>query len=217
MKHLQLQCKPLDDLLGGGIESNTITEIYGEGGSGKTNFCLQAAREGASLGKKVAFIDSEGVSVERLSQICEGYNFKQILSKILFYNPFSFEEQEKMINNAVEIKDVGLIVVDTFNLFYRIMLEYDKEGAIRSLNRQVTNLQVAAREKDIYVVVAGKVYSTENDDVKPFSWKGVDRMAKTILKLEKTGAGKRTATIIKHRSQTIGRKAYFTITSKGLE
>jgi len=217
MKHLQLKCKPLDNLLGGGLESNTITEIYGEAGSGKTNLCLQASRECASIGEKVAYIDSDGVSVERLRQICEDYDYKKILSNILFFNPSSFEEQEKMINNAVKINDVGLIVVDTFNMFYIVKLEDDEEGADRSLNRQLTNLQLAARKKDIYVILSGQVYTSENDDVKPFAGRGVEHMAKTILKLEKTGVGRRQATIIKHRSQPGGKKAFFTITAKGLE
>ena len=78
MERLQLKCKPLDDLLGGGIESNAITEIHGEAGSGKTNLCLQASREYASKGKKVAYIDSEGVSLERLDQMCKEYDGKGI-------------------------------------------------------------------------------------------------------------------------------------------
>ena len=216
MKRLQLKCKPLDDLLGGGIESNTITEIYGEAGSGKTNLCLQASRECVSSGKKVAYVDTESVSGERLNQICEGYDYKKILSNILFFAPTSFEEQEKMIYNAIEVDEVGLIVVDTFNMFYRIKLDDDEEGASRSLNRQLTNLQLAARKKDLYVLIAGQVYSTEDDDVKPFAGKGVEHMAKTILKLERVGTGKRRATIVKHRSQPEGKKAFFNITNKGL-
>lgn len=217
MKRLQLKCKPLDDLLGGGIESNTITEIYGEAGSGKTNLCLQASRECVASGGKAAYIDTESVSVERLSQICEGYDYKKMLSNILFFAPTSFEEQEKMIYNAIKIDDVGLIVVDTFNMFYRIKIEDDEEGANRSLNRQLTNLQLAARKKDLHVLLSGQVYATENDDVKPFAGRGVEHMAKTILKFERVSTGKRQATIIKHRSQPEGKKAFFAITGRGLE
>jgi DNA repair protein RadB len=217
MKHLQLKCKPLDDLLGGGIEGSTLTEIYGEAGSGKTNLCLQASRECANNGNKVAYIDAEGLSVERLGQLCEDYNYKKILSNILFFNPSSFDEQEKMINNPIKIDGVGLIVVDTFNKFYRVKLENDEEGAARSLNRQITNLQLASRKNNLYVLLTGQVYSTENDDVKPFAGRGIEHMVKTILKLEKVGSGRRQATIIKHRSQPEGKKANFTITAKGLE
>lgn len=217
MERLQLKCKPLDDLLGGGIEGNAITEIHGEAGSGKTNLCLQASREYASKGKKVAYIDSEGVSLERLDQMCKEYDSKSILSNILFFSPSSLDEQEKMINNAINIKEVGLIVVDTINLFYRINLEDDKEGTMRSFTRQIANLQIAARKEELYVIVAEQVYTDKNGDIKPFTNRDVEHVVKTIIKLEKAGIGKRQATIIKHRSQPEGKKASFAITSTGLE
>jgi len=117
MKRLQLKCKPLDDLLGGGIESKMITKIYGEAGSGKTNLCLQASRECANNGKKVAYIDSEGASLERLGQICKDYSYEKILKNILFFSPSSLEDQEKMVKNAINVKDIDLIIIDTINIF----------------------------------------------------------------------------------------------------
>ena len=218
MKQLKIKCVPLDDLLGGGIENKIITEIYGEAGSGKTNICLQAAREYASDSKKVAYIDSEGVSIERLHQICnQDYNYKKILDNILFFSPTSLETQEKMIVDAIKLKDVGMIIVDTINLFYRINLEDDIESAMRSFVRQVANLQVAAREKKLYVILAEQVYTDKNGEIKPFTNRDTEHMIKTIIKLEKTGIGKRQAVIIKHRSQPEGKTSSFKITSNGLE
>jgi DNA repair protein RadB len=217
MKYLKIKCKSVDDLLGGGIESNTITEIYGEPGSGKTNFCLQAARECANNGEKVAYVDSDGVSGERLKQVCQDYDYKKILSNILFYRPSSFEEQEKMVIHSSKLKNIGLIVVDTFNRYYRIKLENDEEGADRSLNRQLTNLQMVSRKKNLFVIISGQVYGTQKDDVKPFAGRGIEHMVKTIIKLEKCGVGKRQASIVKHRSVLEGEKTFFKITAKGLE
>jgi DNA repair protein RadB len=217
MKRLKLKCNPLDDLLGGGIESKSITEIYGEAGSGKTNFCLQAARECANNGKKVVYIDSEGVSSERLNQICKNYDCKKTLENILFFNPSSFDEQEDMIKKAMNIKDVELIVLDTYNLFFRLNQEDDEKSAIRSLNRQITDLQIGSMKKNLYAIIAGQVYSVDNDDVKPFAGRGIEHVAKTIIKLEKIGIGKRQATIMKHRSQPECKKAIFSINSQGLE
>ena len=217
MKNLQLGCKPLDNLLGGGIESGIITKIYGEAATGKTNLCLQASRECASIGYKVAFIDTEGVSIERLSQICTEYDYKKILENILFFSPTSFDNQEKMINEATKIKNLGLIIVDTLNLLYRVKLEENKEGAIRSFIRQMTNLQIAAREKDLFVVVAEQVYTDKNGNIKPFTNRDTEHMAKTIIKLDKIGIGERQATIIKHRSQPEGKKTLFRISAICLE
>jgi len=219
MNKLSLQCKPLDNLLGGGIEEGIITEFYGEAGSGKTNICLQAAREVAKQGKKVAYVDSEGVSIERLRQIIGGDEEYQrsIMANILFFNPHSLEEQERMVNNALKIRDLKMVIVDTINMLYRMKLEEDEEGATRSIVRQLTNLQISARKDGLYVIVTGQVYSTEDGDVKPFAGKGMEHMAKTIIKLERVDMGKRKATIIKHRSQPEGLYAIFTITERGLE
>jgi len=217
MKYLKLKCQPLDDLLGGGIESGTITEVYGEAGSGKTNVCLQAARECAYAGKKVAFIDSEGVSLERLKQICKnGYDFKKIFDNILFFSPSSFELQEKIIYDVIKTKNSSLVVIDTLNLFYRINLEEDKEATMRSFLRQMANLQMAAREKDIFILVAEQVYTDKNGEIKPFTHRETDHMVKTIIKLDKIGIGKREATIMKHRSQPEGKKTIFSVTADGL-
>jgi len=65
-------------------------------------------------------------------------------------------------------------------------------------------------------VITGQVYSTEDGDVKPFAGRGMEHMAKTIVKLERVGMGKRRAIIIKHRSQPEGSSAEFEITEKGL-
>jgi DNA repair protein RadB len=217
MNPLKINCKPLDDLLDGGLESKSITEIYGEPGSGKTNFCLQASRECAVNGKIVAYIFSDSLSSERLNQLCKESNSKKIFSKILFFKPTSLKQQEEMINTALKIKNLGLVVLDTFNFFYRLSLEKDETFPNRSLNRQITELQLAAMKKNIFVIISGQVYSTKDDDVKPFAGKGIERIVKTILKFEKVGTGKRKATIIKHPRVSTKKYAYFNITSKGLE
>jgi DNA repair protein RadB len=217
MRLLALGCRPLDDLLGGGIESGIITRIYGEAGSGKTNLCLQAARECVRTGKKVAYIDTEGVSVERLRQICIECDYQKILRDILFFHPTSFESQEQMIHDAIVTKGVGLIIVDTITMFYRLNLENDREGGIRSFTRQVTNLQVAARQKDLFIIITEQVYTDKNGEVKPFTNRDAEHMTKTIMKLERKGVGNREATLIKHRSQPEGKKVGFRIRATGLE
>ena len=217
MKHLKLKCKSLDDLLGGGIEYNSITEFYGEPGSGKTNLCLQALRECAIKNKKVVYIFNGVLSLERLKQICRKENYEKILSNIIFFNPQSFIEQEKIIKKIIKMKDISLIVLDTFNSFYRLMIEVDETYADRSLNRQITDLQIASMEKDISVIIAGQVYTSEKNDVKPFGGRIIERMVKSIIKLEKIDIGIRKATIMKHKSKTIGDNAIFKITKHGLE
>ena len=166
----------------------------------------------------MAFIDSEGVSIERINQMCKKeYNFKKILGDIIFFTPDSFDCQEKMIKEAIDNYDFELIVVDTLNLFYRMYLEDDKEATMRSFLRQMGSMQMAARKKDIFILISEQVYTDKNGEIKPFTHRETEHMIKTSIKLEKIGIGKRNAIIMKHRSQPEGKTASFTITSNGLE
>src|SRR5438477_93247 len=101
-----LGCRALDDLLGGGVEEGCITLLHGEAGSGKTNFCLQLARNVVRAGRKVIYIDTEGVSLERLRQIC-GDDFEVVAKNILFSEPYSFEEQENLIEKEGRARRSG--------------------------------------------------------------------------------------------------------------
>jgi DNA repair protein RadB len=214
---LPLGCKPLDELLGGGLESGIITRIYGEAGSGKTNFCLQAARQCVRSKKKVAYVDTEGVSLERIRQMCQDGEYKNVLRDILFFTPTSFAAQEQMICDAIALKGVGLIVIDTITMFYRLNLEADRDGAIRSFTRQLTTLQLAAREKDISVILTEQVYTNKKGEIRPFTNRDAEHMTKTMIRFDRKGIGQREATIIKHRSQPEGKKASFRICATGLE
>jgi len=215
VEKLKLNCS-LDKLLEGGIEAGIVTEIYGEGGTGKTNICIQAAKSCVENGKRVVYIDSEGVSKERLLQV---FKDKKKLEKILFFFPYSLKEQEEMVEKAIKI-DAGLIILDSANLFYRLEMDEDEAKATRSLTKQLVTLQIEARKKNIPVIITSQVYSA-GDDVKPFAGRSMDHIAKTIIKVEKIGneggKEKRKATLIKHRSLPEGKSIDFFITEEGIE
>ena len=215
MSRMKIKCKSIDDLLGGGVEPGIITMVFGESGTGKTNFCIQASKEYAKE-KKVIFIDTEGVSFERIKQICKN-DYKKILDNILFFRPNSLEEQEKTIEKIKKIKNKGLIIIDSINLFYRMELDKDKDIVMRSYLRQMGSLQMIARQNNIPVILAGQVYTDKNGEIKPFTHRETDHLVKTIIRLDKIDSGVRNGTIIKHRSEPEGKWCSFKITEKGLE
>ena len=68
----------LNKILGGGIETDAITELIGEFGSGKTQICFtlsvlaQQPVDQGGFGGKVCVIDTEGTFLpERIKQIAE--------------------------------------------------------------------------------------------------------------------------------------------------
>ncbi|MCD6480919.1 MAG: DNA repair and recombination protein RadB [Thermoplasmata archaeon] len=210
---LPLHC-PLDQLLKGGIEKGIITEIYGEGGSGKTNICIQAARSCVEEGRKAVYIDTEGISKERLLQI---FGDRKKLENLLFFIPFSLKEQEEMVEKACKI-DAGIIILDSANLFYRLEMNEDETMATRSLTKQLVTLQIEARKKNIPVIITSQVYSA-GDEIKPFAGRSMDHIAKTIIRVERVDerGERRRAVLVKHRSIEEGACVEFRITAKGIE
>src|SRR5881392_2164982 len=217
-----LGCRALDDLLGGGVEEGCITLLHGEAGSGKTNFCLQLARNVVRAGHKVIYIDTEGVSLERLRQIC-GDDFEVVAKNILFSEPYSFEEQEKFIEKAVKLsegnREVGLIVIDSITMHYRLTMRDETRREERyGLTRQIAKLLRVSRERGIPVVVTSQVYTDiDTGAYMPLGGHMLSHNAKTIVRFERTGPSTRTAVLDKHRHREEGTRATFRITGQGLE
>ena len=211
---IEFGCPSLDEMLGGGIESATITEFFGEAGSGKTNACLQLARNIVRTGKKVVFIDTEGVSMERLDQIC-GEDFEKASQDILFFQPTDFHQQNEAIEKAINLCEngvgVGLVIVDSMTIFYRVALGTESSSESRMmLGKQANMLLNMARQYEVPVVITTQVYhDPETNMVHPVGGHFLKHQAKAILKFEKLPNGNRRARVIKHRSIPSGREAFF--------
>jgi len=217
-----LGCRALDDLLGGGVEDGCITLLHGEAGSGKTNFCLQLARNVVRAGHKVIYIDTEGVSLDRLQQIC-GDDFDVVAKNILFSEPYSFDEQEQLIEKAVKITEgnpeVGLIVIDSATMHYRLTLRDEaRRDDLHMLTRQIAKLVKVSRKVGIPVIATSQVYTDiETGKFLPLGGHMLTHSAKTIVELQKTGPSTRIARLVKHRSAEENRVARFRITGEGVE
>ncbi len=216
---IPIECAPLDELLGGGVESGIITEIYGEGGSGKTNLCLQVARNCARKAK-VIYIDAEGVSIERFRQIC-GKDFEALLRNVLFYKVHSPEEQEKAVNEAIKLMRTGaacLVVVDSAIVHYRLTGDDGDAENTKSLLLQLRRLMGSALEKDVPVLITNQVYTdVATSTMRPICEFSIGYLSKAIISLSRMPNGIRAATIMKHRSRPEGIVARFRITENGLE
>ena len=212
----------LDGLLDGGVEEGCITLLHGEAGSGKTNLCLQLARNVVRAGRKVIFIDTEGVSLDRLRQI-SGDDFEVVVRNILFSEPYSFEEQENLIEKAVKLAEnnaeVGMIVIDSVTMHYRLtMRDETRRDERHSLTRQIAKLLRVSRQRSIPVVVTSQVYTDiDTGRYLPLGGHMLSHNAKTILRLEKSGPSTRLAVLEKHRHREEGSRASFRITGRGLE
>lgn len=220
VSHLPIGSPALDELLEGGLEGGAITLLFGEAGSGKTNICLQVARNVALAGKKVVYIDTEGVSLERLMQIA-GDRYEDVMKNVLFFEPHSFEDQEKAVEKAVRLAEssleVGAIILDSATIHYRLTRNDEEKGLRKSLSPQLAKLLGVARDKDVPVLLTSQVYTDiEKHTFEPLGGHVLLHNAKAIIRLDKVGASTRRAVIIKHRHLEEGQRADFRLVRAGV-
>lgn len=156
--------KDLDYFLGG--YDSVINCIYGPPASGKTTLCLLAAIDLAKKGGKVIFIDTEtGFSFERVKQLCkDDVNF--VMERVILFRIKDFDEQTKKVNylkKLVFAGKIGLVIMDTISMYYRLESKKDVYKANKELDKQLKVLAEIARN-GVPVIISNQVYTniTEN-------------------------------------------------------
>lgn len=224
--HVPTGCGAIDDLLGGGFERGAVTQIYGPPAAGKTNLALTAAVEVAARGESVLYIDTEGLSPDRMQQVAgaradeTGESIEDLAGRIIISDALDYEEQEQAVQDAADLaSQVELVVLDSATGFYRLERHDGDEGeALRDVARQITHLLSLARKHDLAVVFTNQVYSDPDADrTRALGGHTLNHWSGAILSLERFRGGNRRATVEKHRGQPAGESARFRVTDAGLE
>ncbi|HDI06941.1 MAG TPA: DNA repair and recombination protein RadA, partial [Candidatus Bathyarchaeota archaeon] len=123
--------KALDRLLDGGLETQAITEFYGEYGSGKSQIChqlcvnVQLPPERGGLNGGALYIDTENTfRTERIVQMAKhlGLDPQEVVKNIIYAEAYTSDHQIFLLENADEIikeNNVKLIVIDSLTAHFR--------------------------------------------------------------------------------------------------
>ena len=171
--HITTGSKNLDGLLGGkGIESKSITEVFGAFGSGKTQLALSLAvhaqlpkEQGGASGKSV-YIDTEGTfRPERIRQFAEGVgaNPEKVLKNILVARAFNSDHQILLLEKINEMikngEPIRLLIIDSLTAHFRA--EFSGRGQLadrqQRLNRYMHDLMKLAEQRNIAILVTNQV------------------------------------------------------------
>ena len=219
-RKLSTGCIPIDNLLGGGVDIGSITQIYGPPASGKTNISLCATTETVLNNKNVVYIDTEGVSINRFHQLSRNKGDPyQLGERLIISEVHSFQEQADAIKNVEKLApNTELIILDSATGFYRLEQAEKNDGStLRALARQMIMLLSLARRFDLAVIITNQIYSNpETNQIKPLGGHLLPHWNGTVLRLDRFKRGNRRVTIEKHRSRPAGESARFVIEETGL-
>ncbi|KAI4177259.1 MAG: hypothetical protein LQ348_005864 [Seirophora lacunosa] len=163
--------KSLDTLLAGGIETGSVTEIFGEFRTGKSQICHTLAVTcqlpfdmGGGEGKCL-YIDTEGTfRPVRLLSVAGRYGLsgEEVLDNVAYARAYNSDHQLQLLNQASQMMcetRFSLLVVDSATSLYRT--DFSGRGELSSrqahLAKFMRALQRLADEFGIAVVITNQV------------------------------------------------------------
>ncbi len=238
--------KNLNELLGGGMETQSIMELYGEFGSGKTQVAHQMAvnvqlpSEMGGLHGSVIIIDTENTfRPERIAQMVKGLppspdgqerDPADFLKNISVARAFNSNHQillaEKAMEMAEKAKDsdypVRLIIVDSVTAHFRA--EYVGRGTLanrqQKLNKHLHDLMRFGDLNNALILVTNQVMSKPDtffgDPTKPVGGHVLGHTSTFRIYLRKSKGEKRIARLVDSPNLPDG-EAVFSVTTEGLK
>jgi len=224
----------VDTLIGGGIETQSITEVYGKFASGKTQWCFQTAvtcqlpQDQGGLGGNCLYIDSENsFRPERVVSIAKkfGLDENEVLKNIFVARAYTADHQMLLADKASELvkeKNIKLVIVDSLMAQFRS--EFIGRGQLagrqQKLNKHMRTLQKLAEMSNVAVLVTNQVMERPDilfgDPTAPVGGNVVAHASKTRLYLRKSKDDKRVAKLVDSPSLPDG-EAIYRVTENGLE
>jgi DNA repair protein RadA len=225
--------KSLDSLLGGGVETQAITECYGAFGSGKSQVGFQLAvnvqmpKSEGGFNAPCLFIDSESTfRPERIMQIAEakGLDPKKVLKNIFVAKAFNSDHQIVLLDKAKDvIKEHGikLIIIDSLTSHFRA--DYSGRGELaerqQKLNRHIHELQKLAEVYNLAVYITNQVMARPDmlfgDPTAAIGGHILGHASTYRVYLRKSKQDKRIARLIDSPNLPEG-EAIFTVSDKGI-
>lgn len=213
--HITTGSEGLDELIAGGIETQSITEVFGEFGSGKSQIShelavtVQLPEEKGGLDAECVFIDTENTfRPERIEQIANGFelDIEEVLQKIHIARAFNSSHQILMAEKVNELiqngSNIRLVIVDSLTAHFRA--EYVGRESLASrqqkLNQHLHALQNIANTYNVAVFVTNQVQARPDaffgSPTKAIGGHVLGHAATYRIWLKKGLAGKRIARLV---------------------
>ncbi len=176
----------LDDLLGGGIASGTIIDIFGPGGSGKTQLAMQISLNSLQDGTVLYLDATGGFRPERMLQLIKLQNLEpSLLDDIIVARMRNTAEQLEYVKKISEMRPNLVVIENVTDLF---AFEYSKEANLLEKHLRfmeyMHELSLTAINTKIPVIVTNMVRSMDGIETENLN-KSISMFTHKKIKLEK--------------------------------
>lgn len=169
--HVSTGSGELDAILGGGMESCSLTEIYGEFRTGKSQLMMTlavTAQLGPNAGK-VIYVDTEGnFRPARLEAICRRFEveFDTVLDNIMVARIFTTDQQEEVpiqVEAKIDEDDTNfsVLIIDSLMALWRT--DYSGRGELserqQRIGKHLNLLKKLSERHNMAVVYSNQVMS----------------------------------------------------------
>lgn len=226
--------KELDTLIGGGVETQAITEAFAKYGSGKSQIgfqlCVnvQLQPENGGLGGNALFIDTENTfRPERIVQMAKakGLEPQDVLKNIHVARAHNSDHQILLIEKASEIikeKSVKLVIIDSLMSEFRS--DYTGRGKLaerqQKINKHMHALQKLADVHNLAVYVTNQVMDRPDvlfgDPTVPVGGNVIAHQSTYRLYLRRSKETRRIAKLVDSPNLPDG-ECVFAVTENGIE
>ena len=224
-----------DELLGGGVLSETVLEIIGEKGTGKTQICFMLAiraqlpLEEGGLDGEVVWIDTEGTFfASRIIEICDALELdaEKVLSRIWVGSAITTQDQKRLVEETSSVcheKNIKLIIVDS--MMGHLRSEYvgrgmlaDRQGELKQILHNLKHLCWIHKLTGVYTNQVqddpGKMYG---NPLKPIGGHIMGHSPTYRVQLRRSGMGPVRIVSMKKSADLPDGEARFKVTEKGIE
>ncbi|MDR0900631.1 MAG: DNA repair and recombination protein RadA [Methanobrevibacter sp.] len=231
---LNVGSEAFNELIGGGIETQSITEVFGEFGSGKSQIShelavtVQLPEDQGGVDGECVFIDTENTfRPERIEQIANAFELdpQETLQNIHIARAFNSSHQMLMADKINELiqngTNIRLVIVDSLMAHFRAEYVGRESLAVRQqkLNQHLHALQNIANTYNVAVFITNQVQARPDaffgSPTKAIGGHVLGHASTYRIWLKKGLAGKRIARLVDSPHLPEG-ECVFKITADGI-
>lgn len=215
---IPLEVEELDLMLKGGFETQSLYEVYGAEGCGKTQLVFAVLAEANKQGIGVMFIDCEGTfDLDRVNEICtvRHHEFDEdLLGYKLITDSVELITEIRNMASEISEKNIKVIIIDGLVGLMRLNYEgrgelYERQNEIETILKYLRNMAIVL---NCSVIITNQIVASPDpwgEKDKPIGGHVLGHYVKYIIQIKKGMKTNRIARLVKAPNSPMADYSFF--------